>query len=293
MLCFRFTHSLTYSIAHSHTLAAAVCYLCCRPAADSPALLVHAPGLDRRDAFGLLGSSLLGSTFSHLYPAMLGLTSAGEHRAHTMLQAVTVSSLCGLEEQLLCQTLIMAGHAIEVCVPGVLTHGVGCLHLLLLLQAHLPCRRWTRALAPQTLPPLLQQQLLPPWLLVLLLPSPGLTPAPQPSHPEVCRGPRQQQQAKGSSRPSATSQASRVPLCQDSCKAARSSAGRHQQQPLQLLLLWQPLQGQQGRPLGAIFAARYRLLRRRPRQLQRQQRLRQVAAGWTLCKVCRVVSPGR
>jgi hypothetical protein len=57
--------------------------LCCaalrvppyRAAADSPALLVHAP--DRRDAFGLLGSSLLGSTFSQLYPAMLGLTSAG------------------------------------------------------------------------------------------------------------------------------------------------------------------------------------------------------------------------
>lgn len=47
-----------------------------RAAADSPALLVHAP--DRRDAFGLLGSSLLGSTFSQLYPAMLGLASAGK-----------------------------------------------------------------------------------------------------------------------------------------------------------------------------------------------------------------------
>jgi hypothetical protein len=61
--------------------AVAICVviLCtCRAAADSPALLVHAPSLDRRDVFGLLGSSLLGSTFSQLYPAMLGLTSAGK-----------------------------------------------------------------------------------------------------------------------------------------------------------------------------------------------------------------------
>jgi hypothetical protein len=69
----------TWILMLTHTVCDCAVHLCARrAAADSPALLVHEPSLDRRDVFGLLGSSLLGSTFSQLYPAMLGLTSAGE-----------------------------------------------------------------------------------------------------------------------------------------------------------------------------------------------------------------------